>query len=739
MRKIWVLFLIAFAALAFANTAAEQNFQQQSSGFAYEIARNWALLAVMAILLSVILVAIAYAIGIGFEMPEVKAWAGTELVQIITNAIIVASLMAVLAFIEVVVLGVVSTSGIGAATIPSCYGGVGSGNTTSCLQGVTNAYLDDYMNSAKLAAKDALKQNVDAAGMAGRRIGLYCLTIYCLQIGATTTIAGHYVIKSDTYTIIFEYYTNLLGFMEAQVFIVEQICFKMMPVVLAIGIVGRSFFFTRKLGGLLMAIAIGLMFFFPGMYVFDWVTLDTTINGDKGTVLPEVDCPAECSIMAPLAYTSDGVNLTTPNDVYAAFSVADKNTAAGILGGTVSSAPATTTNSSNPVYGQTVLSCYYGQVDPCPTICRQDGPPDYCASDPRCANPPPTNICPSICRELPYPNTPTCLNESAQVQQACAALDPHCKVIHLVQNINQTEYAACPDACKVVPPLKSNCNVQADGVTPGGNCLASSLDCRLAYRNDLNYRPTKSSGDDDATKAAAARCALASDCTANLTATSSCVYVLPQTGLCNDICSGCPAECRIDSLATTPSAQLPATCKDGNGNYLAACASCTDGCKVRMAQIQDLNASAAGNNSCQSCPLDHRIVATSLPQEYTTNTVYGCGFDSCKSDFRALVPRNACEMCLYSQEAYMYSPPINTQCSDQCKPSDNAPVPDPTTFTKVGANGLVGMQEVQDLAKLMIPVYLLPLFNIVATLVFIKGLSGFLGGDIEIPGLSRLF
>ncbi len=737
MRKTWVVFLLALATLAVANTAAEQNFQAGTSSFALEIARNWALLSVMAIMLSVVLVAIAYAIGIGFEMPEIRAWASTELVQIITNAIIVAGLMGVLAFIEIVVLGVVSTSGVGAATVPECYGA--GGNSTSCLQGVTRAYLDDYMNSAAGAAKDVLSQNMGAAAMAGRRIGLYCLTIYCLQIGATTTIAGHYVIKSDMYAILFEYYTNLMGFMEAQQFLVEQVCFKMMPVVLAIGIVARSFFFTRKIGGLLMAIAIGMMFFLPGMYVFDWVTLDTTVNGDKAVELPPVDCPSACALVAPLAYTADGVKFNTPNDVYAAFAAGDANTAAGILGGSVASAAATTTNSSQPAYGKTILSCYYGQVDSCPVRCRQDAPPAFCASNPACSGPPPANLCPSVCRELPYPTSPTCLNQTAMVQQACAQVPVECKVIRLVPNdeINQTEYAACPDACKVVPPLRSNCNVMSDGVTPGGNCLLSSLDCRLTYRNDLSYRPSKNYGsDDDQAKAHAAACALASDCVASLNASLSCVYVLPQTGLCNDLCGGCPSECRIDSLASTPSAQLPTTCKDGNGNYLAACTSCTDGCKIRMAQIQALEPAATGNNSCGSCPDDHRIIANNLPQDYISGA---CAYDQCKSDYRIVVPRNACEMCLYSQESYMYSPPLETQCSDLCKPSDNAPVPDPSTFTKVGANGLVGVQEVQDLAKLMIPIYLLPLFNIVATLVFIKGLSGFLGGDIEIPGLSRLF
>ena len=115
----------------------------------------------------------------------------------------------------------------------------------------------------------------------GRRLGLTCISIYCLQVGVTSTVAAQNVLNMDKYSIIFEYYQNLLASMEAQRFFVQQISFNMAPVVLAIGIVLRSFFFSRKLGGLLMSIAIGVMFFFPGMYIFDWLTLNMTVNGDK--------------------------------------------------------------------------------------------------------------------------------------------------------------------------------------------------------------------------------------------------------------------------------------------------------------------------------------------------------------------------------------------------------------------------------------------------------------------------
>ena len=87
----------------------------------------------------------------------------------------------------------------------------------------------------------------------------------------------------------------------------------------------------------------------------------------------------------------------------------------------------------------------------------------------------------------------------------------------------------------------------------------------------------------------------------------------------------------------------------------------------------------------------------------------------------------------------MYEPPIQPDCTALCRPSDDLPAKSPSAYTAIGAEGLVGSVEIQNVSKLMLPGYVLPLFNIVATLVFIKGLSGVLGGDIEIPGMTRVF
>ncbi|MDD5171783.1 MAG: hypothetical protein PHF60_01985 [Candidatus ainarchaeum sp.] len=682
MKRILILLLLA----SFCMAGSGEQFTTQTSSSTLELASNWQLLAVMALIISVILVAIAYAIGIGLEMPEMKAWAGTELVQIITNAIIVATLIVTLALIDLVVLGVAVQSGL---TVDGC---TESGNATSCLQGVTDQYLDSYIDTAESKAKGILSDNMFAAGMAGRRIGISCITIFCAQIATTMTIGGHYIVKSDMYMILFDHYANLLASMEAQKFFVNAIAFRMGPVILAIGIVARSFFLTRKLGGLLIAIAVGIMFFFPGMYIFDWVTLDNVLNGDKASAGEEgADCPAECKVPVPLAYAEGGGNLNDVQSIYNAFSADDSDKAADIANGDIESA----IGSAGDYDGKVITSCYY-DAD--------------------------TTECPIPCRELPYPSIPLCLNLSEEIPQNCAGLPAKCKVVRYVEDIDEVEVAACPDDCKVVPPLKSNCDID--------NCASSSPDCRVAKRvesPDFVWRPEKECDDsfegcDDIKE----RCNWAADCPASLAAALSCTYVIPESGQCDEVCADCPSECRVGGSGT----DLPDHCSTDS------CDSCTDGCKAQWSTIEALDVLAQGNGTCTSCPLNKRLIYHTLPESYYSG---GCSYTSCPVEYRAAVPFQACEMCLFTKESYVYDPPIDTGCTESCKPPDNTPVSDPSAYTQIGDTGLVGLGPVQDISKLMIPAYLLPLFNIVATIVFIKGLSDILGGDIEIPGLSKVF
>jgi len=61
----------------------------------------------------------------------------------------------------------------------------------------------------------------------------------------------------------------------------------------------------------------------------------------------------------------------------------------------------------------------------------------------------------------------------------------------------------------------------------------------------------------------------------------------------------------------------------------------------------------------------------------------------------------------------------------------------PASFiTKLG--GAEGGGEEKNVGVLMLPAVILPLFNIVIIISFVRILSPVLGGEVEIPGLAKL-
>ncbi len=698
--------ILAYVFLVLCTISVAQNLTTtvtNTSGTSLEILTNWQLTAILAIIISVILVAIGYAIGIGFEMPEMEAWARSELTQVFANVIIVIALIGTVAFIDTAVLAMVKGSGAG---------GIDCNPGENCLNKTATAYLDDYINASRDGALNVVRNNMDASAWANRRVGLYCYTIYCAQAGVTTTVAGQYMLDSDRYQIVFEYYQGLLSSLIAQKFFINEISFKIGPLILALGIVGRTFFFSRKLGGLLIAIAAGIMFFFPAMFIFDWMTLDMTLNGDKGLQGEVGTCPIECGYAAPLAFYYNNtlgkdVLLNSTSQVYAVFPEDQGNIARRIVLGNQDSAPG--------INGITVYSCEKN------TTAIEGAQPS----------------CDRSCRELPYPSgSNLCANYSMQL--SCSVEPEQCKVTRLVAKIEPEEQKKCPTECRMVPPLKSDCNVKADGVTAGGNCLASRFDCRVAKYTDLNWRPSIDSGLKGAEKCNDYPHVCVADST---DATKSCTWVIPEFGSCEDLCAGCPEECRF----TNPSDVSPDAepqCYDQNKNYLSACtnAKCSNSCKLDITQI---NAIPNPENKCSACPANHRILpsVSVLDANYTTDIgAYKCSLDtSCPADYRLRVPASACEQCVQAEEQYTYNPPINMNCGDLCKPSDNTPSKTSGDYSKIDQDGLVGREEIKNVSKLLVPGYLLPLFNIAATITVIMALSAMLGGDIEIPGLGKIF
>jgi hypothetical protein len=699
LSKLFVIVLILVSSIALAQNLTEIVTEPADTGL--EILSSWQSLAILAIIISVIFVAMAYAIGIGFSMPQMEAWARSELTQVFANVVIIIALIGAVTFVDLVVMAMVTGSGL---PIPCDVG-------DNCLKNTVNEYLDDYIDAAKGGAKETIVNNLQAAGWANRRAGLYCTVfIPCVQASFSATIVGHYVLDVDRYTLIFEYYQGLLSSLNAQKFFVNEISFKVGPLILALGIVARSFFITRRLGGSLIAIAAGIMFFFPAMYIVDWLTLDMALTGDNPFEAQDRSrCPEECNYAPPLAFyfnttQNKDVGLNTTKEIYAMFDKNDRDKGSNILLGE--------SVSESGINGVLISTC---QIDS-----SKDGFGSFKLTG---AN----DTCDRSCRELPYPHTSSVCAATA-MQLACEKLPEPCKVKRIKVEVDETEYSKCMPECRIVPPMKSTCNT--------GDCLKSRNDCRVAKRTNLDWRPSIDSG----AKGSAKCNVYPHDCVESLDAEDSCVWVMPEFGMCEDLCGGCPEECRFLDQADIPISSAP-TCYDSDGKFLSACSSCPNTCRVNMTWIENVKPDT-GDLNCSNCPINHRLIpgTEGLPYNYTLDTsTHSCSYDSCDPKYRVDVPRSACDSCMLLEESYTYSPPINFDCGDLCKPPENAPKKSPGDYTKVGEDGLVGREEIKAVSKLMIPAYVLPLFNIAATIIVIRSLAGILGGDIEIPGLAKIF
>ncbi len=741
----------------------------------HELFSDWQAITLIAIMLSAMLVSLAYMLGIGFEIPSLKAWAGTELGQVIASAIIVLTLWVLMGIIDFNVALVVNSSVASVSQgMPSCMA-VGE----PCLKDAAVFYLDGYIASAKSAARAILVNNMDAANKANKRDFFSCsLAIYplpCMQYSSQSSNDAYLVLDVDKNTLLFENYASLLSSMEAQEFFVKNICFLVGPYILALGILARTFFMTRKLGGLLIAAAAALLFVLPLMYMFNWMTLNLDFSGDKEFGSQASMCPEECSAMPPLVYDANVVGgknfIYSSQDLYGMFYDAKKD-------------PLITKNLTNGIIGtydwKTELpgvTPSKGPPDPMLTSCQSqatvkisdlpaDSAFDYstlcakyvdnslivqtCGSQYQTQDASGNTVmltidnasieCPYFCRELPYPYVNS-LCAPPIIQKACAKLPEICKVSRKATLNTLSNHAdddlSCVQECRVVPPLNNSCDV--------GNCLESRADCRVSMRNDTNYRITligQNTGSSDSNMAnESLKCSWASECPASLVANESCTWVLPRTPQdCKEICPSCPSECRVTGMDGSEQEMLPDSCYSDSSKttLIDSCSSanCPDSCKIPIQRIKMLdptNIACKTSDGSSQCRWGCRVAGTSSVPTGCDQTA--CSLNVCGGSFRETVPSSSCQKCLDVEANFHYDPAVLRNCADYCAPQKN---PTENPVKPLTMNGFVGGGDYQNIAQLMIQAYLLPLFDFAVTLMFVRSFSGMLGGDIELPGVSKV-
>ncbi len=251
---------------------------------------DWKKLGALAIMVSVFMVSFAYMMGIGFESRELKVWAGVELSQVAVSALILMGAIGIIGFFDLIANEAAFNSGITVNGVNPC-----EGITIPCGMRMSQIYIDDMQVVAKETAYEFLTKNIEHAQKSSKSIGLSCDSMWCIWASGFYRPDAGMSMAIDRYTMLFDDVTKIIASLSAQRYFLDMLAYAIGPLFMLLGIVLRSLWFTRKLGGLLIAIAIAVMVIYPLTYVLSWFTLKVAVYGDAAVPQGQlVSCPDSC-------------------------------------------------------------------------------------------------------------------------------------------------------------------------------------------------------------------------------------------------------------------------------------------------------------------------------------------------------------------------------------------------------------------------------------------------------------
>ncbi|MEM4367376.1 MAG: Ig domain-containing protein [Candidatus Anstonellales archaeon] len=645
---------------------------KEASGL-QEILTSWQVLSILILMLTGALIAVAIMLGKAFSIPTLASWGNVEITQFFVTVFIVIGMIGILTTLDAIVVSLL-------AGTP--YKIDEGGNATLSIQKYGHNYIDKLINNTNKFASLAFESNFESAKKAYKRETIYCTNLInaipCFQFSASYAKDAYRELDIEYYSYVVGEFSNILTSLLAQKYFLD-FAIEIGPLLLFMGIVMRSFFATRSLGGTLMALGLGLFYIYPLMYIVDMATLSMTFYGPD-SIASTSSCPAPCSTPLPVAVRVTG------NYNVSIFGSAKLEEALG---------PSASSNLTRGVlqWLDVGSSRYYS----CKNLSFSG-----------------KVLCPDQCRYLPYPiKDDSCM--APEVQEACYGLREECKV-----NLLDMTYAStgqCPISCKVHAPMKNDCSECIYEKGSYSKVLPSY--CRYAYKNGTSVVPAC---DTD----------YKSQCSFNFNNPfKSCMYIFPMPNTdCNKACSTCPEWYRITGLEEKPlSGSITQQIKE-------SCVSCPDECRVSP-NGETLSSDLCNIPSCNECPEQCRIRANEgwLDEDE-------CDSDACKQcpleckSFKP--PDEPCSGCLVADEREIYYPPIQLECPSLCSGSSKETEAKVESFLARGEEGTYGKPELKTLGNLMIMAFLLPLFNVFITLLFVKALSEFFGGDIELPGLQKV-
>jgi len=256
---------------------------------------DWLNLVFISLVTSTFILALLYMVGSGLGDDSLKVRTREELKQVIMTGVLVSLVFMFVQYLDAN-SSLITTEilGLGGGTVSTCVASCpGLGATGSTLMGQAKAYSCCALQTAKGDA-GAIRTAINSVSRKGSKSG------YCTFLGV-----GYYIPTCSGFNAV----RGGLGFglqaavlavwdLEGQyglLLLAEKVAFAFL---LPAGVFLRSFHFTRKFGGVLMAIAVGFYCVLPAVILFDEALKVSFGTAVSGLVSPAI-CPAGNAINMP--------------------------------------------------------------------------------------------------------------------------------------------------------------------------------------------------------------------------------------------------------------------------------------------------------------------------------------------------------------------------------------------------------------------------------------------------------
>ncbi|VVB66383.1 Uncharacterised protein [Candidatus Gugararchaeum adminiculabundum] len=242
---------------------------------------SWKQVSVIAVAASLLLVSLAYMAGSIFQSRAIHLWAKNEFSHVVMSLLIIISIAYLVVFASILADVITGTS-------TGCH-------AEGCHVLIARQYLTGISDSTKLLGEIILNKNIEKTRSSSTKHGLVYTDIPFVGF-STMTQAGE-AMWTDRYRLVFTHLINIMGSIDAQIGFLDYIREGIAPIFLGLGVFLRTFFFTRKLGGLMMATGLALLVIYPLMYVlwFIMLNLNFTVSESLTPVAPSA-CTDSCNL-----------------------------------------------------------------------------------------------------------------------------------------------------------------------------------------------------------------------------------------------------------------------------------------------------------------------------------------------------------------------------------------------------------------------------------------------------------